>query len=147
MSKFIVQLLLSVVVGVSAAVSFRPDVRAGLKETFHEAKGIVRETTGLALGAVGDVMGQAKATISVSARVNTKTSQENTKVDVKPNSNLEVQMTNGGALFNNVTSQLSVDGSSTVNSQTNGNANTQNAELSLKNKTKSTLDFSLDPVK
>jgi len=60
---------------------------------------------------------------------------------------LEVQMTNGGALFNNVTSQLSVDGSSTVNSQTNGNANTQNAELSLKNKTKSTLDFSLDPVK
>lgn len=55
MSKFFVQLLLSVIVSVSAAVGFNPGAREKLKQTWHEAKAFVHEGTQNAFQTVSGV--------------------------------------------------------------------------------------------
>ena len=44
MSKFFAQLLLSIMIGVGAAVGFRSDVRGELNKTWREAKASLHET-------------------------------------------------------------------------------------------------------
>ena len=67
MIKFFVQLLLSVIVSVSAAVGFNPHAREKLHETWSEAKALVRETTQAAFETVSgvDVKTEASADASV----------------------------------------------------------------------------------
>ena len=55
MTKFFVQLLLSVIVSVSAAVGFNPGAREKLKQTWHEAKAFVHEATQNAFQTVSSV--------------------------------------------------------------------------------------------
>jgi hypothetical protein len=141
MSKFFIQLLLSIVVGVGAVVSLRQDVREGLKETFHQTADVV--TT-----AISDMTSHVNASASTSTEFNTKASaQPNAQADLKVKDDLDVQVNNGGTLLHSVTPNLSTKGSATVNSQSNANVNTQGAELQLKDKTNSALNISLDPLK
>ncbi len=45
MSKFIAQVLISVMVAISAAVGFRPDVKGDVHKTLREAKAFTQEIT------------------------------------------------------------------------------------------------------
>jgi len=55
MTKFFVQLLLSVIVSVSAAVGFNPGAREKLNQTWHEAKAFMQEATQNAFQTVSSV--------------------------------------------------------------------------------------------
>jgi hypothetical protein len=153
-SRFFAQLLLSVMIGVGAAVGFRSDVRGQVNKTSRQAKVSLNERANIALDSAGDVKTQVNTAVSVSARANANAKASikgNAKVDAKAKGNLDVQVTSGGDLLNNAITDISLDGSLDsslhTNSQTNVGADVQGLVLDLKNETQSTLDLGLDLLK
>jgi len=150
MSKFFAQLLLSIMISVGAAVGFRSDVRGELNKTWREAKVSLHETAKINLDSAANVKTQVNTAVSVWAKANTNVKasiKDNAKADAKAKGDVDVQMSTGGNLLNNVIPDLSLDGSLNTNSQTNVGADAQGPELDLKNKAKSTLDVGLDLLK
>jgi hypothetical protein len=152
MSKFFVQLLLSVLVGVSAAVGFAPNA----VKIRQEVTASLRERVKVDLPAFGGVTTQVRTNTSVSAQSQLKSFlKENFRADtiVKGNLNTQVNtVTNtnmGDEVINDLLSQTSpggsVDGSVTVNTQNNVSVNTPDVDLKLNDTIKSTLDFNLLP--
>ena len=150
MSKFFAQLLLSIMIGVGAAVGFRSDVRGEVSKTLREAKVSLHETAKITLDSPGDVKTRVNMAVSVSAKTNAniKASIKGiAKTDAKAKGNLDVQAITGGNLLDNVASNISLDGSLNTNAQTNVGADVQGLELDLKNRAKSTLDVGLNILK
>jgi len=150
MSKFFAQLLLSIMIGVGAAVGFRSDVRGEVNKTLREAKVSLQETAKISLDQAGDVKTQVSTGVSVSAKTNANIKASikgNAKTDAKAKGNLGVQVITTGDLLDDVVSTLSLDGSLNTNTQTNVGADAQGLELDLKNTAKSTLDVGLDILK
>ncbi len=150
MSKFFAQLLLSIMVGVGAAVGFRSDVRGEVNKTLREAKVSLQETAKITLDSAGDVKTQVNTAVSVSAKTNANIKASikgNAKTEAQAKGNSDVQVITTGDLLDDVVSTLSLDGSLNTNSQTNVGADAQGLELDLKNRAKSTLDVGLDILK
>ena len=150
MSKFFAQLLLSIIIGVGAAVGFRSDVRGEVSKTLREAKVSLQETAKITLDSPGDVKTRVNTAVSVSAKTNANIKASikgNAKTDAKAKGNLGVQVITTGDLLDDVVSTLSLDGSLNTNTQTNVGADAQGLELDLKNTAKSTLDVGLDILK
>lgn len=150
MSKFFAQLLLSIMIGVGAAVGVRSDVRGEVNKTLREAKVSLQETAKITLDSAANVKTQVNTAVSVSAKANTNVKasiKDNAKADAKAKGNLDVQVITGGNLLDQSLSSFSVDGSLNTNSQTTVGADAQGLELDLKNKAKSTLDVGLDILK
>ena len=150
MSKLFAQLLLSIMIGVGAAVGFRSDVRGEVNKTLREAKVSLQETAKITLDPAGDVKTQVNTAVSVSTKTNANIKASikgNAKTDAKAKGNSDVQAITGGNILDDVASNLSLDGSLNTNSQTNVGADAQGLELDLKNKAKSTLDVGLDILK
>ena len=150
MSKFFAQLLLSIMISVGAAVGFRSDVRGELNKTWREAKVSLHETAKINLDSATNVKTQVNTAVSVWAKANTNVKasiKDDTKTDAKAKGNVDVQVSTGGNLLNNVVPELSLDGSLNTNAQTNIGADAQGLDLDLKNKTKSSLDVGLDLIK
>src|SRR5687768_179578 len=146
MSKFFAQLLLSIMIGVGAAVGFRSDVRGEVNKTLREAKVSLQEAAKITLGSAGDVKTQVNTAVSVSAKTNANIKafiKGNAKTDAKAKGNAGVQVITTGDLLEGVVPTLSLDGSLNTNTQTNVGADAQGLELDLKNKAKSTLDVGL----
>ena len=154
MSRFYVQLLLSMVVGVSAAVGLGPQAI----KIRQDAKASLRETVNIGLPAASNVTTQVKTSTSVSAQTQVKSATKlNSKADTKVKDNLNTQVntntgtnTNiGGTVLNDLLPQTSsggsVDSSVAVNAQTNASVNTPVVDLTLKDKIKSALDLNLTP--
>lgn len=154
MSRFFVQLLLSMVVGVSAAVGLGPQTI----KIRQDAKASLRETVNIGLPTASNVTTQVKTSTSVSAQTQNKSSIKlNAKADTKVKGSLDAQVntntgtnTNlGGAVLNDLPLQTSpggsVDSSVVVNTQTNASVNTPVVDLKLKNTIKSALDLNLFP--
>jgi hypothetical protein len=66
MSKFFIQLLLSIMLGVSAAVGFSPEAREKVHAAWDEAKAFVQETVQAALETVEEVEIQHEASANAS---------------------------------------------------------------------------------
>ena len=163
MYRFFTQLLLSVMIGVGAAVGFRSDVRGEVNKTSRQAKVSLNERANIALDSAGDVKTRVNTAVSVSARANASAKASikgNAKVDAKAKGNLDVQVTTGGDLLNsaipdipldgslnNAVPDISLDSSLNTNSQTNVGADAPGLVLDLKNKTQSDLDLGLDLLK
>ena len=146
MSRFFAQLLLSIMIGVGAAVGFRSDVRGELNKTLREAKVSLNERANIALDSAGDLKTQVNTAVSVSAKANANTKASikgNAKSDAKAKGSLDVQGITGGNLLDESLSDFSLDGSLDANSQTNIDVETEDLELDLKNKTKSGMDLDL----
>ncbi|HKY52996.1 MAG TPA: hypothetical protein VJM08_01770, partial [Anaerolineales bacterium] len=80
MSKILIQLLLSIVVGVSAAVGFSPNA----VKIRQEVKASLRDRVHIVLPKIGGMTAQVKTNTSVSAQTQVKTViQENVRVDAK----------------------------------------------------------------
>lgn len=142
MSKFFVQLLLSAVIGVGAAVGFRTEMRGELNKTLREAKVIINERANVDLKSTGDMKAQANTALSVSSKGITRISAKvNAKSDTKGKGSLNTQLNTGGALSNNLVTDLSPSGSLIANSQTNIGSNMQGLDLDLKNRINSTMDL------
>ena len=150
MPKFFAQLLLSIMIGVGAAVGFRSDVRGELNETVREAKVSLHETAKITLDSAANVKTQVNTAVTVSAKANTNIKasiKDNAKADAKAKGNVDLQVGPGGNLLNNVVPDLSLDGSLNTNSQTSAGVDAQGPGLDLKNKINSTLDIGLDILK
>jgi hypothetical protein len=150
MSRFFAQLLLSIMIGVGAAVGFRSDVRGEVNKTSRQAKVSLNERANIALDPAGDVKTQVNTAVSVSTRANATAKASikgNAKADAKAKGNLGVQVTTGGDLLNNAIPDIPLDSSLNTNSQTNVGADIQGLVLDLKNQTQSTLDLGLDLLK
>jgi hypothetical protein len=153
MSRFFVQLLLSMVVGVSAAVGLGPQAI----KIRQDAKASLHEKIKADLPAFGGVTTQVRTNTSVSAQSQVKSViKENFKADTKVKSNLNTQVNiNTGAntnmevtVLNDLLPQVSpsgVDSSVAVNAQTKASVNTPVVDLKLKNTIKSDLDLNLLP--
>lgn len=154
MSKFLVQLFLSMAVGVSAALGFAPNA----VKVRQEVKASLRERVKVDLPTVGGVTTQVKTNASVSAQTQVKSVinvKENVKANIKVKDGLNAQanantsVNTGGNALNDVLPQTSlgspVDGSVTVNTQTNASVNAPAVDLNLKNTLKTVLDLNLNP--
>jgi hypothetical protein len=154
MSRFFVQFLLSMAIGVSAAMGLGPQaikIRQDAKASLHQRVNIGPPTA-------SNVTTQVKTSTSVSAQTQNKSSIKlNAKTDAKVKGGLDTQVntntgtnTNiGGTALNDLLPQTSpggsVDSSVTVNTQTNASVNTPVVDLKLKNTIKSDLDLNLLP--
>jgi hypothetical protein len=152
MSRVLVQLLLSVVVGVSAAVGLGPQAI----KIRQEVKASLRERVKVDLPVVGGVTTRLRTNTSVSAQTQVKSViKENVKADTKVKGNLNVQVNTGtntnlgGTVLNDVLPQTTsggpMDSSVTANVQTNASVNTPVVDLDLKNTIRSVLDLNLNP--
>ncbi len=117
MSKFFVQLLLSVIVGVSAAFGFSPSVKGKLYEALQQADTSVHEMVNAVAQNVSDVAA------SISSDSSIKTS-----VEVSAESDEKAE-------FN---------GSSTNESATHVETHERSLNVELKDKSKSALNLDLD---
>jgi hypothetical protein len=150
MSKFFVQLLLSMAVGISAAVGLGPQAI----RIRQDAKASLHEKVKTDLPAFGSVTTQVRTNTSVSTQSQIKSViKENFKADTKVKDSLDAQVntntgtnTNiGGTVLTDLPLQTSPGGSTdssvTVNAQTNASVNTLVVDLKLKNTIKSALDL------
>ncbi len=145
MSKFFIQLFLSVLIGLGAAAGFSPHVREELNQTWHKTNTSLHEVANVTVKTGSDVMTQAKTSVSVSAQADAKASTKgNLKADTKANSSLDAQVVTKGALIDDSLTKSSLDASLKVDSQTNAKINTEGVDLSVKDKTNTTLDIGLD---
>ena len=156
MSKFFAQLLLSIMIGVGAAVGVRSDGRGEVNKTVRDMKVALQETAKITVDPTAKVKTQVNTAVSVSAKkdakvkvnANVKASiKDNAKVDVTAKGNVDVQGSRAWNPLEDVVSTLALDGALNTNAQTTVGAEAQGLELDLKNRTKSTLDVDLDILK
>ena len=146
MSRFFVQLLLSVVVGISTAVGFAPNA----VKIRQEVKASLHERVKVDLPVVGSVTTQVRTNSSVSTQSQFKSViKENFKADTKVKGNLNAQVnTNTGigeTVLNDLLPQASPGGSVDSSVNVNASVNTPVVDLKLKDTIKSTLDLNLLP--
>ena len=146
MSKFFIQLLLSLFIGVSALASFKPEVRAQGKQALAEARALVRQTTGIAFTSAYGALSQVRA--SMTGRLdNSVSTSTRTKADLRTRGSANLPEIYSSSLLGRTAPQMSVQGSATVTAETEKGAALQDATIHLKNKSASTLNLRLDPLR
>ena len=153
MSRIIIQLLLSVMVGVSAAVGFAPNA-AKIRQ---EIKASLRERIHVALPAIGGATTQGGTNITVSTQTQVKSVITDTvKVNPKVKTSLNARVnsnvnSNGNPIRNNVnvSPQVSLNGSLNTSTQANAGVGTAvqggiNLKLRDEIKTNLNLNSALD---
>jgi len=144
MTRFFAQLLLSVMIGLSAAVGFNLDARSELKQTLREAGTLVQGTAKAALKTAGDLFaqGDVKFAASMDASADGNVEANSSSSHARGKGDADIQLTGDGTLKLDPSPVLNVDGSLSADSRTQVEVDTKNAGLDLKEKIKSALDFS-----
>jgi hypothetical protein len=142
MSKFFLQMLLSVMVGVSAALGFNLDSKSRLHETLQAANTFLRATSNSIAGTASDITAKINAAISVKG--NTKASAANSeKMEVKVNSDLKAKGSSGDFSPGNLLPDFSLNNSFANETRTNVEADASNLDVGLKDNSKSILNIDL----
>jgi transcription termination factor NusB len=91
MTKFFIQLLLSIMLGVGAAVGFSPDIREKVHETWDEATTFVHETAQAAFETIAgvEIKPEASAETSVETDIDTEVSAE---AEIEAEAELEAEL-------------------------------------------------------
>ena len=142
MNKFFIQMLLSLMVGVSAALGFNPHIKSELRETMWEANTFLHQTTNTVLDHASDLKTNANAAISIktTTHVSTKVSE---KADIKVNSDVKIKTKSGDSLLGNWLPDLSARDSLTNQTQTRLEADPSSLDVNLKDKTNSSFNIGL----
>jgi len=135
MTRFFVKFLLSVMIGISAAVSLTAKAGTELKQTLREARVLAHETAQVALKTVGDLFSDTAVTVDVSAQGNANSSA---------NAQQTLKLTGTGNLNLDLAPALDLDGSLSNKTSTKTNAKTNDTGLSSQDTIKSTLDLYLN---
>lgn len=135
MTKFFVQFLLSVMIGISAAVGFSSEARGELKHAVREARILAQGTAQTALKTVSDLFTDTAVKFDVSAKGNANANSSST------NAQENKLLTGAGNLNLDSTPAINLDGSPSANTRTKTDAKVQDAGLSSQDKVKSTLDL------
>jgi hypothetical protein len=131
MTKLFVQMLLSVIVGVSAALSISPKVQADLKENLLQASASLQETAKVAIE-------NAKIKTTVSLKTDVKLSPDsNEQVELKLKNNVNAKLSN-----DNLLSGSSVD--NTINHELRTDLEPETSSLNIELKEKGNSAFDLD---
>lgn len=145
MSKFFIQLFVSVLIGLGAAVGFSPRARGELNQTLHETKAILSDKANVSVKTAGNVKTQVNTSVSVAAQANAKASTKgNLKADTKASTSVDAKVVTGGTLIDESLSKTSPDASLKADSQAKIKTNTNSTDMTVKDKITSTLDFGLD---
>jgi hypothetical protein len=140
MSKFFIQMLLSVMVGVSAALGLSTDAKSELRESLREAKAYLHERANVVIENAHELT--EKIDVAISTKTSAQASSDSTeKLDVKVNNSLSVKSDNGGSFLNSWIPGFSVDGLLSGKTQTDIKTDGSNLDVGLKEKTTSTLDL------
>lgn len=138
MTKLIVQLLLSVIIGFGAALSISPKVQTDVHNRLVDANASLKESVKVAVQNRGDVV--AKINAAVSAKSDTELSTKNeAKVELKLKNGVETNIGDEDLL-----PEVSVHPSLTNQIQTNLEAELSDLDVEVKEKIKSALDLDLD---
>lgn len=143
MTKFFVQLLLPVILGMGAAMGLNSEVRADLYDTLSQAKASLHETVGAAIKHANKAT--ANIGTSVLVKINTGASSKNdsAKADLKLKNDLKAKMNAGDASPASLLPGLSVNHSLTSGAQTDLEANGSSLGIGFEEKNKSTLNLDL----
>jgi DNA integrity scanning protein DisA with diadenylate cyclase activity len=134
MSKFFIQMLLSLVVAVSAAVGFRPEVKGTVSKTLREAKAFTQEIAGSIFQA-SNVEVEAEASVSTEASAEALLKhQAEGELESETNANVELDNALNGLSETNVGILFSAESEGETEIKSN------QANLNLENEIESQLD-------
>lgn len=142
MSKFFVQLLLSVMVGLSAVLGFSPNTKSELHKTWQRTNAALHEMVHTTVETVSDV----SANISVEVNAET-TAESHEETEASANSNLDTNVGSEDSVLDNVVPDFWLNGSSASEIQTNAEADTLGIDAGLQETSESTLDIGLTSEK
>ena len=143
MSKFFVQMLLSIMVGAGAALGFSPQVRSGLHETLQETKDFLRETAGTIVENVHDLATEVDASISVQTSTDVSADENGGTAELDVNSGVNVKNDSGISFFNRWFPDLSLNSFFSNETQTDIATDGADLDAGLQEQVNSTLDLGL----
>ena len=135
MSKFFIQMVLSLVVAASAAVGFRPEVRGEVNKTLREAKTITR---GIAESIFHGASVEAEAEVSTEAPTSTEASlksEAEVEAELGPNAELALDKTLDGLSVTRAETYLSTE------SEIEAEVESNHLNLEAENEIESQLDL------
>jgi hypothetical protein len=141
MTRLFVQTLLSVIVGISAALSISPKVQADLKENLSQAGASLQETAKVALD-------NAKIRFNVSLKTNAELSPASgERLELKSDNKVNAKLGNADSILHNLLPGVSVN--NTVNNElrTDLEVEPSGLDVELREKDASVFDFLLGPGK
>ena len=142
MNKFFIQMLLSLMVGVSAALGFNPHTKSELRERMQEVSTFLHQTTNTVLDHASDLKTNVAAAISIKTATDIS-AKDSEKADLKVNSDVKVKTKSGDSLLGNWLPNFSMRNSVTNQTQTRFEVDTSSLDVNLKDKSNSNLNFGL----
>ena len=138
MSKIIVKLLLSLMVGISAAFGFSPSGKGELQKVGASFHATVQTT----VKSISDFAANPSSHVSIRASVGTST-QPKGKTSLKVNGNLDAQINNSISLADHSLSGLSLNNSSSHKTNATAKANSSKTSVEFKDKLTSVFHLPL----
>ena len=142
MNKFFIQMLLSMMVGVSAAMGFNTHIKSEVRETIQEVNTFLHQTTNSIFDHASDLKTNVNTAISIKTASDVST-RDSGKVDLKVASNLKVKTKSGDSLRGNWLPDLSLSDAFTNQTQTRLEADPSSLDVTLKDKSNSSLNIGL----
>jgi hypothetical protein len=146
MSKLFVQLLLSVMVGISAALGFNPHMKSQLHGAWQAVGTYLHETTNVVFKSTSDLKTNVRAGIAVQA-VSKSSTNSGEKIDLKANSNVKIKNMNGNSFLGHLLPTLVLNSSVATQTQASAGADISDLDINLKDQTQSTLKLNLESGK
>lgn len=135
MSKFFVQLLLSLAVGVSAALGFSPNIKSEVREALQKTDVSLHEMVKTAVENASDVASHVSAVLSIQVNSSTESDAE---TDVSVDGNVTT-------IIGNLFPDFWVNGSATTETQTTTEKDSPGLSIERKDSLNSTLNFGGEP--
>jgi hypothetical protein len=135
-------MLLSVMVGISAVFGFNPHLKSQLRETWQGAGTYLHETTNVVFKSTDDLKTNVNSGISVQP-VSKSSTESGEKVILRVNTNGKMKGNHGDSLLGNVLPTFSLNDSASAQTQTNAGVDTSDMDVTVKERTQSTLKVNL----
>ena len=142
MSKFFVQMLLSVMVGISAAFGFNPHLKSQLHEAWQEGGTYLHEMTKVVFNSTDDLKTDVNARISVHT-LSKSSAESSEKVNLKLNSNVKTKSSHGDSILGNLLPTFSLNNSASTQTQASAGVDASDMDVTVKEKTQSILKLNL----
>jgi hypothetical protein len=142
MSKFFVQMLFSVMVGISAAFGFNPHLESQLHDAWQETSTYLHETTNVVFKSTDDLKTNVTTGVSVQA-VSKSSAEGREKVNIKVTSNVKTKSSHGDSILGNLLPTFSLSNSASTQTQASAGADASDMDVTVKEKTQSTLKLNL----
>jgi hypothetical protein len=140
MTKFFAQLLLSLMIGISAAVGFNHDAKEKVVKTWTETKSLVHEATQAALESASDMSAKIKGKSDASVQSNQDAGLA-ADSESALNAGIELNELTDGVHWQSAVS--TVKGSAALESENEASMKTGEARLDLESEIESTLEIHL----